>query len=462
VNCQCCKCCEGCYKDAVNTDFDYKKLGSILPGLDFITNKSKQNTDPTKQKFKFQNWQLENKQWTILFTYDEDVDIGHPDLKQQLEELGKMAKVFGLRETSKKKPKLDEQIKKAQAWRNQKPKPDVELVHDDKDEPQLDVELVLYEKDDVMSIARQLGIQDSTDEIPAPQGHAVLLIAPDSSVRASMLYPLSTGLNFADVLRLMQSVRLTQFKEDNFKVATPANWNGLQDKYKTRVVMQPGMLEQDLPVMKPVMEDEQGMELQKSVAREEYPTQKTELRYVGCTTDVTIKEKKQLIGPLYDYSRNNFKGNTADGGNKQTNYHQQNAGFWSDKNEKCWNICIGKTLPDTDDFDAKMMVPGKREPEKNNFRVWFDDTNTHKWTILFSYPKDFDPVSTTELGEFHSLANKFKSLETRLIGLSCDSFANHKEYTRDIIAASKEEAQKSEMAFPLIFDEDRTFASGSV
>jgi 1-Cys peroxiredoxin 6 len=67
-------------------------------------------------------------------------------------------------------------------------------------------------------------------------------------------------------------------------------------------------------------------------------------------------------------------------------------------------------------------------------------------------------VSTTELGEFHSLANKFKSLETRLIGLSCDSFANHKEYTRDIIAASKEEAQKSEMAFPLIFDEDRTFA----
>jgi 1-Cys peroxiredoxin 6 len=67
-------------------------------------------------------------------------------------------------------------------------------------------------------------------------------------------------------------------------------------------------------------------------------------------------------------------------------------------------------------------------------------------------------VSTTELGEFHSLANKFKEWHTRLIGLSCDSFKNHEEYARDIKAASNEEAQKYEMAFPLIFDEDRSFA----
>jgi alkyl hydroperoxide reductase subunit AhpC len=347
MNCQCCKCCNGCHEDAVNPDRDYKKLGSILPRLDFITNLSKQNTDTTKQKFKFQDWQLENKKWTILFTYDEEVDIWHPDLEQQLEELGKMAKVFGLRQTSKKQAKLDDKSKK--------PKPDVELVRDDKNEPKLDVELVHDEKENLMSIARQLGILDKTEGTPAPQGHAVLLIAPDSSVRASMLYPLSTGLNFAEVLRLMQSVSLTQFKEDNFKLATPANWNGLQDEYNTRVVMHPDML--DMPDMK----DEQGMELQKSVAREEYPTQKTKLCYVGCPKNLNMKQKKPLIGPLYDYSLNNLKGT-------QTNYHHQTEGFFRDKNEKCWNICIGETLPD--DFDARMMVPGKAKPEA--FKAWFE------------------------------------------------------------------------------------------
>jgi len=75
------------------------------------------------------------------------------------------------------------------------------------------------------------------------------------------------------------------------------------------------------------------------------------------------------------------------------------------------------------------------------------------WGILFSHPKDFTPVCTTELGAFSARKADFDKRNTKLLGLSVDSVASHDEWKGDI-----EETQGSKLNFPLIADEDRAVA----
>jgi thioredoxin-dependent peroxiredoxin len=75
------------------------------------------------------------------------------------------------------------------------------------------------------------------------------------------------------------------------------------------------------------------------------------------------------------------------------------------------------------------------------------------WGILFSHPKDFTPVCTTELGAFSARKGDFDKRNTKLLGLSVDSVASHKGWTGDI-----EETQGTKLNFPLIADEDRKVA----
>jgi alkyl hydroperoxide reductase subunit AhpC len=75
------------------------------------------------------------------------------------------------------------------------------------------------------------------------------------------------------------------------------------------------------------------------------------------------------------------------------------------------------------------------------------------WGILFSHPKDFTPVCTTELGAFSARKADFDKRNTKLLGLSVDSVDSHKGWTGDI-----EETQGTKLNFPLIADEDRKVA----
>ncbi|MFI5036155.1 MAG: peroxiredoxin [Acidimicrobiales bacterium] len=84
-----------------------------------------------------------------------------------------------------------------------------------------------------------------------------------------------------------------------------------------------------------------------------------------------------------------------------------------------------------------------------SFHEWLGDG----WGILFSHPKDFTPVCTTELGAFAARKSEFDQRNTKIIGLSVDDVTSHEKWKGDIA-----ETQGSTLNFPLIGDENRTVA----
>ena len=80
------------------------------------------------------------------------------------------------------------------------------------------------------------------------------------------------------------------------------------------------------------------------------------------------------------------------------------------------------------------------------FHDWIGDG----WAILFSHPKDFTPVCTTELGAVAGLKEEFEKRGAKAIGISVDGVTDHKRWSQDI-----EEATGHALNFPLIADPDR-------
>ena len=80
-----------------------------------------------------------------------------------------------------------------------------------------------------------------------------------------------------------------------------------------------------------------------------------------------------------------------------------------------------------------------------NFHEWIGDG----WAILFSHPKDFTPVCTTELGYMAGLKPEFSRRNTKVIGLSVDSVEDHEAWAKDI-----EETQGHAVNFPIIDGSD--------
>lgn len=97
---------------------------------------------------------------------------------------------------------------------------------------------------------------------------------------------------------------------------------------------------------------------------------------------------------------------------------------------------IGDTAPD---FEA----------DTTEGRIKFHDWIGNGWAVLFSHPKDFTPVCTTELGQVAKLKAEFDKRNTKVIGLSVDSVEDHKRWSKDI-----EEATGRAPNYPLIGDTD--------
>lgn len=84
-----------------------------------------------------------------------------------------------------------------------------------------------------------------------------------------------------------------------------------------------------------------------------------------------------------------------------------------------------------------------------NFHEWMGDG----WAILFSHPKDFTPVCTTELGYMARLSGEFEKRNCKVIGLSVDPVENHLKWKADI-----EETQLYPVNYPMIGDSDLAIA----
>jgi alkyl hydroperoxide reductase subunit AhpC len=97
---------------------------------------------------------------------------------------------------------------------------------------------------------------------------------------------------------------------------------------------------------------------------------------------------------------------------------------------------IGSTAPD---FEA----------ETTQGRIKFHDWLGDSWGILFSHPKDFTPVCTTELGYMARLKPEFDKRNVKVIGLSAESVDRHKGWSKDI-----EETQGAAPNYPMIGDEE--------
>jgi thioredoxin-dependent peroxiredoxin len=101
---------------------------------------------------------------------------------------------------------------------------------------------------------------------------------------------------------------------------------------------------------------------------------------------------------------------------------------------------IGDTAPD---FEA----------ETTEGRIRFHDWIGDSWAVLFSHPKDFTPVCTTELGYMAKLKSEFDRRNTRIIGLSVDPVDNHAKWAKDI-----QETQGHAPNYPMIGDQELKIA----
>src|SRR5215210_5113229 len=97
---------------------------------------------------------------------------------------------------------------------------------------------------------------------------------------------------------------------------------------------------------------------------------------------------------------------------------------------------IGDTAPD---FEAQTTEGTIR------FHDWIGDS----WAVLFSHPRDFTPVCTTELGYMAKIKPDFDSRNVKVIGLSVDSTGDHADWAKDI-----EETQGHAPNYPIIADVD--------
>jgi alkyl hydroperoxide reductase subunit AhpC len=104
-------------------------------------------------------------------------------------------------------------------------------------------------------------------------------------------------------------------------------------------------------------------------------------------------------------------------------------------------VQLGDTAPDFTQESTEGTI---------HFHEWAGDS----WVVLFSHPKDYTPVCTTELGAVAKLKSEFDKRNVKVIGLSVDPLKDHEGWSRDIA-----ETQGTPLNFPLIADADRSVST---
>ncbi|KAE8291243.1 Peroxiredoxin-6 [Larimichthys crocea] len=108
-------------------------------------------------------------------------------------------------------------------------------------------------------------------------------------------------------------------------------------------------------------------------------------------------------------------------------------------------LLLGDTFPD---FEA----------ETTTGTIKFHEFLGDSWGILFSHPRDYTPVCTTELGRAARLSGEFRKRGVKMIALSIDHLEDHYGWTEDILAYNCEESPCYSLPFPIIADSKRELA----
>jgi len=259
------------------------------------------------------------------------------------------------------------------------------------------------------SLVTRLGMLDPAeicDGMPAPA--RVLVILYGNVVKLSILYPATTGRNFHEVQRVLQSLKLTV--DNGF--ATPVDW-----KAGDNVVVTPGYAGKypDTPI--DAVDGYEAEMLPSTAAggmRADKPYLKT----------VPFAYVEGLAANTPEITRSD---NVVNGVNP---------------------LNIGNSLPALD-----------VETTTGPINLATFHTEEKPWTILFSHPADFTPVCTTELGQCHIRSADFASMGAQLIGVSCDSVESHNEWAKDVVARATPDSAADPLAFPIIADPERKLVS---
>jgi len=93
------------------------------------------------------------------------------------------------------------------------------------------------------------------------------------------------------------------------------------------------------------------------------------------------------------------------------------------------------------------------EQDSTTGKIRFHEWLGTSWGVLFSHPKDFTPVCTTELGRVANLTKEFQRRNVKVLAVSVDSVDSHREWSKDI-----EATQDCELDYPILADSDRKIA----
>ena len=109
-----------------------------------------------------------------------------------------------------------------------------------------------------------------------------------------------------------------------------------------------------------------------------------------------------------------------------------------------FSLRLGAAMPDFE-YDSTYG--------KTSFHKFLDSDVDCPWTILFSHPKDYTAVCTTEMAACHKMSKDFAGLGIKMIGISCDSVEEHHGWSKDVLKFA--DCPGDKLNFPIIADPSR-------
>lgn len=225
---------------------------------------------------------------------------------------------------------------------------------------------------------------------------------PHRVIKATMCYPLSTGYNFHEILRLIEALQLRE--KSHYQITTPVNW-----VKQRQVFIDPTISTEDAVAGKFRNKTIQNIRTPSSVRNESRCLRLTE-------------------APQAD-----FAGDAPEADRLDDDYDLENSSF-----------LLNQELPDIKSVVTTQGVGDLRELLTGNGNTW---------GILFCYPDDFHPTSTTEIGELQRLRPKFMEKRIQPVVLALDERTEHEIWIDDIRSVTGQM-----ILVPVIADKSRSIA----